>query len=47
MEGTWQGFSENPTYDDAKAVAGTMIDGVHRTARSTRSTACTPTTCRR
>ncbi len=26
MEATWQGFSENPTYDDAKAVAHPMIE---------------------
>jgi F-type H+-transporting ATPase subunit gamma len=25
MEGSWQGFSENPTYDDAKMVAGAMM----------------------
>ena len=25
MEGSWQGFSENPTYDDAKVVAGAMM----------------------
>jgi F-type H+-transporting ATPase subunit gamma len=25
MDGSWQGFSENPTYDDAKVVAGTMM----------------------
>src|SRR5439155_21472517 len=26
LEGAWQGFSENPTYDDAKAVARPMIE---------------------
>jgi F-type H+-transporting ATPase subunit gamma len=25
MDGSWQGFSENPTYDDAKEVAGAMM----------------------
>ena len=44
----WTGFSEQPTFDDAKEIGDALIDGVRhgassRRAASTRSTSSTPT----
>ena len=48
VEQSWTGFSEQPTYDDAKEVADALIAAFVRddrpTAAWTRSTSCTPST---